>query len=250
MFYCCGVTDKGIMPHNEDAMLIGKTVCSDGSFEKELYAPFMTAVSDGVSGESSGEVASRMCLEKLMGADSYRKQDMKLSLYRIHRELAAFSETYPQYRNMQATLCGIAIDRHGQMLAFNVGDSRLYRYREHHIKQITRDQTFVQLLYKEGSITAEERKNSIHRNIIMPAFGCLTADPQIDVDWIKGSVLPGDIFLLCTDGLSDYVSAPDIQDILEMPKSLMKRTQMLVNEALRRGGRDNVTAITMLYTDE
>ena len=103
MFYCCGITDKGIMPHNEDAMLIGKTVCEDGIFEKELYAPFVAAVSDGVSGECSGEIASRMCLEKLTAIDSYRKQDMKLSLYRIHRELAAYSETYPQYRNMQET---------------------------------------------------------------------------------------------------------------------------------------------------
>ena len=237
MFYCCGITDKGIMPHNEDAMLIGKTVCEDGIFEKELYAPFVAAVSDGVSGECSGEIASRMCLEKLTAIDSYRKQDMKLSLYRIHRELAAYSETYPQYRNMQATLCGLAVDRHGQMLAFNCGDSRLYRYREHHIKQITRDQTFVQLLYKEGTITAEERRNHIHRNIIMPVFGSLSADPR-------------DIFLLCTDGLSDYVSALDMQDILEMPKSLMQRTKLLANEALRRGGRDNVTVVTMLYTDE
>ena len=65
MYYCCGLTNKGIMPHNEDALLIGKSVLNDGTSEQELDAPFIAAVSDGVSGELSGEVASKMCLDMI-----------------------------------------------------------------------------------------------------------------------------------------------------------------------------------------
>ena len=63
MYYCCGVTEKGVMPHNEDALLIRDTVIDSGSSEQTIAAPFIAAVSDGVSGERSGELASKMCLE-------------------------------------------------------------------------------------------------------------------------------------------------------------------------------------------
>ena len=62
MYYCCGITSQGVMPHNEDAFLIHKTVITDGALEAKLAPPFLLGVSDGVSGEASGEVASRQCL--------------------------------------------------------------------------------------------------------------------------------------------------------------------------------------------
>ena len=247
MYYCCGVTEKGIMPHNEDALLIKDSVIDSGSAEKNVDVPFIAAVSDGVSGERSGELASRMCLELIR--DMGYSSDMKLDeeLLAIHRKLAEYSESNPEMHNMQATLCGIAVDENNNLLTFNVGDSRLYRYRGGRIRQISRDQSLVQLLIDEGAITSEERSTHVHRNIIFPVFGNVKSAPQIDTLKLEGGMEYGDLLLLCTDGLSDYVSVLDIEEVLEMPKPLQARLDILVKKALDNGSKDNITVIAVVY---
>lgn len=250
MFYCCGITEKGIMSHNEDALLIGKSVLTSGCTEQHLSPPFIAAVSDGVSGESSGEVASAMCLEKVAGIDRFRKNSLRSALMDIHHELAEFSVSSEDHCNMQTTLCGIAVDEDGTVTSFNVGDSRLYRFRHGNLRQLSRDQSLVQLLFEEGSITHEERRTHVHRNIIFPAFGNLKDDPTIDTDEIRGGIDYGDVLLLCTDGLSDYLSPLDIQEILDLPKSLPKRLSMLVRRALERGCSDNISAVAIVCDEK
>ena len=247
MYYCCGVTEKGVMPHNEDALLIKDSVIDSGSSEQNLDVPFIAAVSDGVSGERSGELASKMCLEYIR--DMGYNGDMKLEdeLLAIHRRLAEYSESDPEMHNMQATLCGFAVDDSNNILTFNVGDSRLYRYRGGRIRQISRDQSLVQLLIDEGAITREERSKHVHRNIIFPVFGNVKSTPKVDTVSIDGGMEYGDLLLLCTDGLSDYVSALDIEEILEMPKNLKTRLHLLVNKALENGSKDNITVIAVVY---
>lgn len=247
MYYCCGVTEKGIMPHNEDALLIKDSVIDSGSAEKNVDVPFIAAVSDGVSGERSGELASKMCLELIR--DMGYSSDMKLDeeLLAIHRKLAEYSESDPEMHNMQATLCGIAVDENNNLLTFNVGDSRLYRYRGGRIRQISRDQSLVQLLIDEGAITSEERSTYVHRNIIFPVFGNVKSAPQIDTVKLDGGMEYGDLLLLCTDGLSDYVSVLDIEEVLEMPKPLQARLDILVKKALDNGSKDNITVIAVVY---
>lgn len=247
MYYCCGVTEKGIMPHNEDALLIKDSVIDSGSAEKNVDVPFIAAVSDGVSGERSGELASRMCLELIR--DMGYSSDMKLDeeLLAIHRKLAEYSESDPEMHNMQATLCGIAVDESNELLTFNVGDSRLYRYRGGRIRQISRDQSLVQLLIDEGAITSEERSTHVHRNIIFPVFGNVKSAPQIDTVKLEGGMEYGDLLLLCTDGLSDYVSVLDIEEVLEMPKPLQTRLDILVKKALDNGSKDNISVIAVVY---
>ncbi|HBB19918.1 MAG: serine/threonine-protein phosphatase [Ruminococcus sp.] len=250
MYYCCGITEKGVMPHNEDAMLIGRAVIDKGSSEQRLSGPFIAAVSDGVSGEAAGEVASKMCLEQVRTIEDFQRNKLKTGLLEIHHRLAEYSQKHKDSTNMQTTLCGIAVSEEGEVVSFNVGDSRLYRYRGGRIRQISRDQSLVQLLYEEGSITQEERRTHVHRNIIFPAFGNVKTDPKIDVEIISGGMEYGDILLLCSDGLSDYVSSIDMQEVLEMPKSLPKRLSLLVKRALDHGGQDNITVIAVIYQGE
>ena len=95
-------------------------------------------------------------------------------------------------------------------------------------------------MYEEGSITLEEKKNHVHRNIIFPVLGNLNSVPQADITDIGGMEY-GDVLLLCTDGLSDYVSAIDIEEILEYAEPLKKRIARLVKKALDNGGKDNIT---------
>ncbi len=249
MYYCCGITEKGVMPHNEDAMLVGREVRDSGVTEQTLPAPFFAAVSDGVSGELSGELASMMCLRRLSGSDFYSEDRLKDGILSIHRELAEYSKNSPEAHNMQCTLCGIAIDSNENITAFNIGDSRLYRFRDGRLRQLSRDQSLVQLLYEEGTITREELKTHARRNIIFPALGNITSEPTVDTELIEGGMQYGDILLLCTDGLSDYISTQDIQEVLELPKSLYMRLQMLVDMAMERKCQDNISVIAIVYTE-
>ncbi|MDE6427262.1 MAG: protein phosphatase 2C domain-containing protein [Ruminococcus sp.] len=246
MYYCCGITDKGIMPHNEDAFMIGNFVSDKGVSEQKLNAPFITAVSDGVSGEKSGELASRMCLEYIRDIDF--SGDLNSSLMKVHKRLAEYSSNNADMHNMQATLCGMFFNTDGGITVFNAGDSRLYRFRNGHISQISRDQSLVQLMYEEGSITPEQRKTHVRRNIIFPVFGNVDTIPKIDFIRIDGMKY-GDILLLCTDGLSDYVSSLEIEEILEMPISLHKRLSLMVRKALTNKSKDNITIIAIVYCD-
>ena len=250
MYYCCGVTEKGIMPHNEDALLIKDSVIDSGSAEKNVDVPFIAAVSDGVSGERSGELASKMCLELVRDLNYRGETKLDEELFGIHQKLAEYSRSDPEMHNMQATLCGIAVDEHNNILTFNVGDSRLYRYRSGRIKQISRDQSLVQLLIDEGAITTEERRTHVHRNIIFPVLGNIKSAPQIDVVELAGGIEYGDLLLLCTDGLSDYVSVLDMEEILEMPKSLKTRLHLLVDKALENGSKDNITVIAVVCCEK
>lgn len=250
MYYCCGITEKGIMSHNEDAILIGGRVFTTTKTEQKLEAPFITAVSDGVSGENSGELASVMCLENVRLINNYEQEKLAERLMKVHYRLAEFSKNNSESRNMQATLCGIAVDTDGSVTSFNVGDSRLYLFRDGDLKQLSRDQSLVQLLYEEGSITFEELKTHVHRNIIFPAFGNLKDNPKIDIKIIDGILQYGDILLICTDGLSDFIPDSDIKEILELPKSLPARLDMLVEKALKQGGNDNISAVAVVLTDD
>ena len=93
MFYCIGITEKGIMSHNEDALLIGGTVIDSGISEQNIQPPFIAAVSDGVSGERSGELASRMCLEMIRDINYDSNTDLEASLMDIHRKMAEYSNS-------------------------------------------------------------------------------------------------------------------------------------------------------------
>lgn len=247
MYYCCGVTSKGIMPHNEDAFLIHKTVVTEGSIAQRLPAPFLLAVSDGVSGEQCGELASKLCLTLLCNVKFTKRTDMKRKLDDIHKLLAQYGAERQETENMQATFCGIGVDEQENVHFYNIGDSRLYRYRGGHLRQLSTDQSLVQMLYAEGTITKEEQKIHKLRNIISPVMGNSSSAPTPQIVDMKERMQYGDLLILCTDGLSDYVTAAEIEDILALPAAMPKRLAKLVSLAIEKGGQDNVTVVAVNY---
>jgi protein phosphatase len=246
MYYCCGITEKGVMPHNEDALLIGRRIFDMGSDEQTISGAFTAAVSDGVSGENSGELASKMCLERLKNADISGLDTVEENILAIHHELKEYSKESEDDRNMQTTLCGVHIDDSGAVTAFNVGDSRLYSYQFGRLRQISKDQSLVQMLIERGGITASQSRTHIRRNIIFPVIGSHSAEPKVDVSVMSQPMECGDMLLLCTDGLSDHVPAMDIQEILDLPKPLPERLSLLVQTALERRSNDNISIIAIL----
>ena len=250
MYYCCAITNKGIRPHNEDALLIHKTVLTDGVTECELSKPFLIAVADGVSGELSGEIASSACLHMLKNVSFSSRIDMERKLSSIHEALARLGAKQEDTRNMQTTLCALGVDEHDMLHSMNVGDSRLYRYRDKQLSQLSRDQSYVQVLYEEGNITEEERQTHVSRNIIFPVLGNLREQPDFDIREHHEKIEYDDILLLCSDGLSDYVTRQEIEKILAMPKPLVRRLQLLMELALQNKGSDNITIIALVRMSE
>lgn len=245
MYLCCAITDQGVRPHNEDALLLHKTVLTEGITESRLTAPFLVGVADGVSGERSGELASATCMELLKNVSFTSRTDLDGKLMEIHQTLTALGNENTENHNMQTTLCAVGIDENEMLHTINVGDSRLYRYRNSSLMQLSRDQSLVQMLYEEGSITRAERETHKQKNIIFPVLGNLNSVPIFDIQEHEERIEFGDILLLCSDGLSDYVSSPEIEEILAMPKPLARRMQMLVDLALGNGSTDNITIIAL-----
>ena len=171
MYLCCAITNQGVRPNNEDALLIHKTIVTEGVTETRLQSPFIAAVADGVSGEHSGEVASFTCLDMLRSVNFSSRTDMDAELNNIHQTLAQIGAQDDETVNMQTTLCAVGIDENEMIHTINVGDSRLYRYRSGTLIQLSRDQSLVQMLYEEGSITKAEKETSCEENImVLPAL--------------------------------------------------------------------------------
>lgn len=250
MFYCCGITDTGsVRDHNEDAFLIQKTVITSGETETETKAPLIAAVADGVAGEASGEIASRKALELLSGLKPSPKTDYLQKIMGIHRALQKYGIAH-NTRNMQTTVCALAAEQSGKAVMINAGDSRMYLYRGGNIKQLSRDQSLVQMLYEQGHIAPEERRGHARKNVIFPVLGSLDQDPSPQICEIEGGFVHGDIVLLCTDGLSDCLTAGEMEEILSLPKRLPKRLSDMAERAIKNGSRDNVTAVAVTYLED
>ncbi|MBR3679712.1 MAG: serine/threonine-protein phosphatase [Oscillospiraceae bacterium] len=251
MYYCCGITEKGVMSHNEDAMMLHHQVMTKGEKQISVQAPFLAAVCDGVSGEHAGELASKTCLTHLSQVRFSKRLNLKRKILEVHRQIAAATRGKRTIANMQTTLCCAAFDEFHTMHCINVGDSRIYRCRGGVLEQLSRDQTLVQMLYEEGTITSEEKKSHSHRNIILPVIGNLDEDPNPELKIYPEGLQYGDLLLLCSDGLTDYVSNTEIEAILAQPKKMQDRLSMLVSLALKKGGTDNITIIAIVrYPDD
>lgn len=244
MYYCCGISDKGaVCQSNEDAFLIDKKVFCDNSGELDVSAPFIAAVADGVGGEAAGEVASKMALELLSSVKYGKRVDLHAKVMHIHGKLRRYGCLHEGHANMQTTLCALAVDEDGRALAVNVGDSRMYRCRGGCIRQLSTDQSLVQLLYEQGRITADEKKTHAQKNVIFPVLGSTAEEPDPCITEIEGGVQHGDIIIICSDGLSDYITRGEFEEILALPMRLSRRISKLVEAAIKNGSPDNISVV-------
>jgi protein phosphatase len=122
----------------------------------------------------------------------------------------------------------------------HVGDSRTYRLRNHILKQLTKDHSLVQGQLDQGLITPQEARRHTMRNVILRAVG---VNDSVAPDILKGKKNPGDLFLLCSDGLSDMVEESDVLARLSAEGNLSTKTEALIQLAKRAGGKDNVTVV-------
>lgn len=207
------------------------------------------AVADGMGGHLAGEIASHIAIETLTSAfkdrngsgPSNERKDAELltkTIKAANREIYRRGNAEAALRNMGTTIVAAVLIGDYVVLA-NVGDSRIYRLRDGVFEQMTEDHSWVGELRKKNLISAEDARTHPLKNIITRALGMEPA-VEVDVKWEK--VKAGDIYLLCTDGLTDLVPDDEIKGIIERNRAdLAAMAKALIAEANSAGGSDNVT---------
>ncbi|HAG09838.1 MAG TPA: Stp1/IreP family PP2C-type Ser/Thr phosphatase [Desulfotomaculum sp.] len=204
------------------------------------------AVADGMGGNRSGEVASRKILQELESFLIFypdQNQDPGVILAegvkRANKAVYVASFKSEDYHGMGTTLSCIIVRGDTFYLA-HVGDSRIYLFRNGTIVQLTQDHSVVQEMQNEGVITKEEARNHPYRHVLTRALG-VELNMETDIDHFQ--LLPGDIILLCSDGLSGFVSDETILQVVLNAADLDQAVNALVQCALNAGGADNVSVV-------
>jgi len=214
----------------------------------------LAVLADGMGGYNAGEVASGIAVElirtemkkalakrkteELDGKDAERLIEMHAT--RANSAIYQASQSQPQYSGMGTTLV-VALWHDNQISVGHIGDSRLYRLREGALEQITRDHSLLQEQIDSGMITREQARHSQNKNLVTRAVGI---DPEVETEVHTYAVEPGDVYLLCSDGLSDMVSDEDVQLTLSsLASNLPLAAEQLVQLANDSGGRDNISVI-------
>lgn len=236
-----GLTDPGrVRPENEDCIVT----------HAELG---LAVLADGMGGHQAGEVASRMAVDVISeyfaraqkrAAAARKAVDKTKAIAEAIQEANAAiyqaAQSRPEYKGMGSTVV-VTMFAGDRLCVGHVGDSRLYRFRKGTLEQLTKDHSVVQELVNRGLFTPEEARQSIAKNLVTKALG---VDATIQADTAATSVEPDDVYLLCSDGLTDVVSDEQIAEILRVSGGDLDNTvKYLIDRANEQGGPDNISVI-------
>ncbi|MCO1616708.1 MULTISPECIES: PP2C family protein-serine/threonine phosphatase [Micromonospora] len=222
----------------------------DGNQDSVYAGPRLLAVADGMGGMAAGDVASNIVIGAMAPLDEDVPGDALVDALRsavgtANQQLRDTVDANPQLEGMGTTLTATLFS--GSKLGMvHIGDSRAYLLRNGEFAQITKDDTYVQMLVDEGRISAEEASSHPQRSLLTRALDGRDIDPEYSVR----QVLPGDRYLICSDGLSGVVSAETIADTMREYPDPQRCVERLVQLALRGGGPDNITVIIADATDQ
>jgi protein phosphatase len=208
-----------------------------------VCAPPLFAVADGMGGAQAGEVASGLAAAVLEeGAGDERGEARVASLIQeANRRVFQRSNEDAATSGMGTTMTVALVDSSGGTIAFgHVGDSRAYRVREGGLEQLTDDHSLVGELVRSGKLSPEEAESHPQRSVITRALG---TEPDVDVDTFTVEARPDDLYLLCSDGLTDMVSADEIFSLVDGSDDLEVAARALIEAANAGGGEDNITVV-------
>jgi protein phosphatase len=198
-------------------------------------------VADGMGGAQAGEVASRIAADAFdedMG-DGSPEEQLAERAREANRRIFELARTDASHSGMGTTLTGALLSS-DEVSIVHVGDSRAYLFRDGELRQLTRDHSLVEELRRRGQLTSEEAEEHPQRSIITRALG---PEPDVELDVHTHQARGGDVFLLCSDGLTSMVREDRLREILAGAKTLKIATDRLVEEANQAGGRDNITVV-------
>jgi serine/threonine protein phosphatase PrpC len=250
MIEAFGRTDVGRRRKvNEDSFLV--------SPEQSLFA-----VCDGMGGHNAGEVASRMAVEAIStfiqnssveqeitwpwGLDaqlSFDANRLKTAIRLANARVFQAADKREDLTGMGTTVVAALVS--GELMTIgSAGDSRCYLVRGSELKQLTRDDSWVSAALGEGILNSDDVEHHPLRNVITKAVGAREA---IDLDLVEHHLAPGDVAMLCSDGLHGMLNDQELARLLPLPDSLEEATARLVDAANEAGGRDNVTVVLLRY---
>jgi protein phosphatase len=211
--------------------------------------PPLFAVADGMGGAQAGEVASEMAISEFV-AERDAEADAERQLEQIavvaNKKIWDMAQSDSRHAGMGTTLTAAMLD--GQSVAVgHVGDSRLYLYRDGTLERMTRDHSLVEEFVRQGKLTPEQAEKHPQRSVITRALG---PEHSVEVDTFRIPARDGDVYLLCSDGLSGMVSDSDMAAILGQGGELGSLAGSLVDRANENGGRDNITAVLFRVEDD
>ncbi|CCB86847.1 MULTISPECIES: Stp1/IreP family PP2C-type Ser/Thr phosphatase [Parachlamydia] len=210
-------------------------------------------LADGMGGHQAGEVAAKetvhhLCklAQKKFNAllkpslkESY--QTLKHAIVQVNKHIYKMSRESSDLKGMGTTLCCLYFHTEGVIYG-HVGDSRIYRLRDKKLEQLTKDHSLLCEMMDLGQIHEQQMPNFLYKNIITKAIGTeLIVDPSIAIT----DFMYGDIFMMCTDGLSDLLSQKEMENILNHASSPQEAVEKLVKAAKNKGGYDNVTVVML-----
>ena len=246
-------TDVGLRrPHNEDSTI---TDARNG----------LVILADGMGGYKAGEVASALAVTEILHGISEKLKKLKTgqideksgfshesllirdTVIQTNSKIYNTAKVDPQCQGMGTTIV-VGLFYNNTLSIAHVGDSRLYRLRNNELQQVTKDHSLIQELIDRGLYTPEEAHANTPKNLVTRAMGI---EADVDVDVAEEAVLPGDIYLLCSDGLNDMVADEEIHLTLsKYSANLVQAADELVKFANKRGGKDNTSVILVRIRED
>jgi PPM family protein phosphatase len=236
----CAHTDPGLTRDNNEDSVTFDAVTG------------LSILADGMGGYNAGEIASGMAttfikseLGRWLGEAGKAangkeiRRAMEICVDNANRSIFNAANSNPQYGGMGTTLV-VAVFQEARLLVGHIGDSRAYRLRNGELTQLTRDHSLLQEQMDAGLITAEQAATSMNKNLVTRALG---VEDAVLLDVNEHRVDPGDLYLLCSDGLSDMVDDAGIARILQSATSLPEKATQLIENANANGGRDNISVL-------
>jgi serine/threonine protein phosphatase PrpC len=219
-----------------------------GNEDSFLEQEPLFAVADGMGGARAGEVASKVAVEKLGSSgdfDGSPEKHLAEVTKEANREIYRMAQDDSALAGMGTTLTAALVT--GREVAIgHVGDSRVYRFRDGELERLTQDHSLVEEFVRQGKLTPEEAENHPQRSIITRALG---PEPEVEVETYTFAGRDGDVYLLCSDGLTGMVPEQRIAEVLRDAKSLDAAAHQLVEEANDNGGKDNITVLLFRLAD-
>jgi PPM family protein phosphatase len=206
-----------------------------------VLQPPLFAVADGMGGAQAGEIASRIAASVLRDAGGRQGEEAVVSLIQEANRRVYEAAARDEARSGMGTTITAALVEDGTVRIGHVGDSRAYRIRDGRLEQLTDDHSLVAELVRSGRLSQEEAEVHPQRSVITRVLG---SDPEVDVDTFAVEAQPGDVFMLCSDGLTSMVDDRTILGLVEGDRSNLERAaRALVDAANKGGGEDNITVV-------
>ena len=220
-----------------------------GNEDNFLHAPPFFAVADGMGGAQAGEVASQMAVDTFSEQrdESASPEEQLTAIAKAaNRKIYEMAQQDSTRAGMGTTLIAVKVGN-GEVHVGHVGDSRLYRFRDDALERLTNDHSLVEELVRQGKLTPQEAETHPQRSVITRALG---PEPDVEVETMTFTGKDGDVYLLCSDGLSGMVPDDLLEQILRRRSSLESAAQQLIDAANENGGRDNITAVMFRLGEE